>query len=36
MAIDGAIMDSMSIIALMHCARLRGWWGPSLEVGERG
>jgi hypothetical protein len=23
MALDGTIMDSMSIIALLHCARLR-------------
>jgi hypothetical protein len=26
MLMDGTIMDSMSIIALLHCARLRG--GP--------
>jgi ADP-ribose pyrophosphatase len=29
MALDGTILDSMSIIALLHCARLRGWWPPS-------
>ena len=26
MALDGRIMDSMSIIALLHCARLRDSW----------
>jgi ADP-ribose diphosphatase len=31
MAVDGTIMDSMSIIALLHCARLRGWGSVSPD-----